>query len=228
MSKKFLVLLSSGLDSAVNLYAAKAEGEVALALTFNYGQRAAKKEIFSAAKLTSDLGVPHLVVEALWLGKIGQSSLTDFQKTVPVDEAVDIESLDTSLKSMKSVWVPNRNGVFLNIAAAYAEGLGVSTLIAGFNKEEASTFPDNSRDFLTSLSHSFYYSTQNHVQADSFTDHMMKNEIVKLGIKLQVPFQNIWPCYFAEEKWCGRCESCQRAKRAFKNNAVQLEANFLE
>ena len=51
------------------------------------------------------------------------------------------------------------NGIFLNIAAGFAEALSAQAVLPGFNKEEAATFPDNSVDFLESLNHSFSFST---------------------------------------------------------------------
>ena len=41
---------------------------------------------------------------------------------------------------------PNRNGGFLNVAASFAEKLGAGSVVVGFNREEAETFPDNTRD----------------------------------------------------------------------------------
>ncbi len=66
-NKKVVVLLSGGLDSTVNAFEAKKHHhEIVLALTFNYGQRAAKKEIEHSAKIAAHLGVPHKVVDLPW------------------------------------------------------------------------------------------------------------------------------------------------------------------
>ena len=48
MNKKGVILLSSGLDSLVSLYMTQKECDVVLALTFNYGQKAALDEIDAA------------------------------------------------------------------------------------------------------------------------------------------------------------------------------------
>jgi 7-cyano-7-deazaguanine synthase len=71
---KSVVLLSAGLDSTVNLYAAKKDGQVLLALTFDYGQRAAKKEILKAKALCKKLKVPHQVLKLPFIGAWGGSS----------------------------------------------------------------------------------------------------------------------------------------------------------
>jgi 7-cyano-7-deazaguanine synthase len=220
MSLKTLVLLSGGLDSTVNLFEAFNAGEILLALTFDYGQKAAGKEIQSAKKLTEKLKVPHQVVPLSFLAGWGGSSLTSKTSEVPKGSEVSIDDLQISTKTAKSVWVPNRNGVFLNIAAGFAESLGAKFVVPGFNKEEATTFPDNSKAFMTALDNSFSYSTANKVQVKCWTVDMDKTEIVKRGIELGVPFEMMWPCYLSLERWCGECESCQRSKRAFAANGL--------
>jgi 7-cyano-7-deazaguanine synthase len=223
---KSVVLLSSGLDSTVNLYQAAQDGKVLLALTFDYGQRAGEKEVASAQKITSKLGVPHKVLKLPFFSEFGQSSLLDRSKQVPSGSQVSIDDLSASQKTAKSVWVPNRNGIFLNIAAGFAESLGADAVIPGFNIEEAATFPDNTDAFLQALTKSFSFSTGNQLKAFCHTTKLNKTEIVKLGESLQVDWSQIWPCYHSEEKWCGQCESCLRAQRAFSTAQVSVKHLF--
>ncbi len=226
MKSKSVVLLSSGLDSSVNLYAAIRDSNVQLALTFNYGQRAARKEIECSKRLTEINNIPHQVIDIPWLKNLGNSSLTQKDGQIPTGKNVSLDNKKISEKSAKTVWVPNRNGIFLNIAAGFAESLGAGTIIPGFNVEEAATFPDNSFDFIRATRKSLSYSTANQVDVQCYTINMTKAGIVELGKDLLVPFQYTWPCYLDNAKWCGECESCQRAKRAFKNGHVDVLGNF--
>lgn len=227
MAKKdSVVLLSAGLDSTVNLYAALQETQVKLALTFDYGQKAATKEILHAKYLADINKVPHKVIDLSWLKNLGQSSLTQDKMAVPVGQRVSIDNKQVSESSAKSVWVPNRNGVFLNIAASFAESLKAEVIVPGFNREEAVTFPDNSLDFIRAARKAFIYSTSTQVDVQCYTIAMSKVEIVELGKKLQVPFEKSWPCYQSNELWCGECESCQRAKRAFAHANINLKTQF--
>ncbi len=102
----------------------------------------------------------------------------------------------------------------MNVAAAFAEGLGAGWVVPGFNIEEGATFPDNTQAYLDSLTHAFAYSTSNHVRAICFTTALDKTAIVKRGRALGAPFELMWPCYLAGEKPCGECESCKRYIRA--------------
>ncbi len=223
---KSVVLLSSGLDSTVNLYQAAREGKVLLALTFDYAQKAAKKEMDCARQLAKRLKIPHQVISLPFFANFGSSSLIDKSKKIPSGRNVKIDNLKISQQSAKSVWVPNRNGIFLNIAAGFAEALGAEVIIPGFNLEEARTFPDNSAEFLKSLNRTFEFSTSTQVKSHCFTTALNKTEIVKLGSKLGVDWSKIWPCYHAGKKWCGECESCLRSKRAFESAGIQVEGYF--
>lgn len=211
-----VVLLSSGLDSTVNLFAAAQQSEVKLALTFDYGQRAAKREIEHARELAGKIGARHHVVSLPWFKDFTRTSLVDTSMDVPTT-AVSIDDMDASTKTAKAVWVPNRNGIFLNVGAAYAEAEGAQWLVPGFNAEEAATFPDNSEAYLKAATGSLHYSTSNHVEVKCFTTALTKPQIVAMGRGLKVPFNLVWPCYFGGEKPCGQCESCQRFARAMKS-----------
>jgi 7-cyano-7-deazaguanine synthase len=212
-----VVLLSAGLDSTINLYAAKRQLDVVRVLTFDYGQRAAPQEIARSQKLCELLHLKHEVIELPWLGRISNSSLTNRDVSVPQGSSVKINDLSVSQKTAASVWVPNRNGVFLNIAASYAEALGAQYVVPGFNREEATTFADNSYEYTLSLNESFAYSTRSRVQVKCFTIDKDKTEIVKMGRELGVDFDLIWPCYFGASEICGQCESCLRFQRAISS-----------
>lgn len=220
MKAKSVVLLSGGLDSSVNLYEAVRNSDVSLVLTFDYGQRASAKEVHASTRITQSLGLRHKILGLPFFTEFGGSSLTDPRKGIPVGRDVNIASLEVSQNTAKSVWVPNRNGIFLNIAAGFAESLGADLVIPGFNAEEAKTFPDNSEDFVHTLTRSFYFSTANRVMVQCYTIRLEKPEIVRRGLQLGVDFSLLWPCYFEGERWCGECESCLRARRAFEEAGV--------
>jgi len=224
--KKSVLLLSGGLDSTVNLLAARKESEIVLALTFDYGQRAAEKELAVSSQLTSHFKIPHRTLKLPFFSDLGKSSLVDSSQQVPIGNSVSIDDLQISQQTAQSVWVPNRNGIFLNIAAGFAEALGADWIVPGFNKEEAATFPDNSEDFLQATSRALQFSTANRVQVKCFTTSLLKTEIVSLGIKLGLDWKWIWPCYLNEAQWCGQCESCQRSKRAMAANGLSVGTYF--
>lgn len=226
MMEKTVILLSAGLDSTVNFYEALHRTEVMLAITFDYGQRAAKQEIARAKAIAELNHVKHMVIELPWLKLLGNSALTNSSNEIPQGNSVSIDDKAASTKSAKAVWIPNRNGLFLNIAATFAESLQATTVIPGFNAEEAETFPDNSFDFIRAVRKAFSFSTANQINVQCYTITMTKPQIVKMGQKLMVPFHMTWPCYLDQDKWCGQCESCKRAKRAFQEAGVTVVGSF--
>lgn len=222
MRDSAVVLLSAGLDSSYNLYRARRELNVALALTFDYGQKAAARETAASARLAKDLGVPHKVVALPWFADFTKTALVGAAE-VPTGGAVAIDDRTTSARTAKSVWVPNRNGILLSIAAGFAEGLGAAWVIPGFNREEAATFPDNTGEYLRTLDASWAYSTATKVRTRCFSTDLDKIEIVRDSRTLGLPFAKLWPCYLAGERWCGECESCQRYRRALSANGLSFD-----
>lgn len=219
---KCIVLLSGGLDSTVNFLLAQKTHDVAAAITFDYGQKARAREIESARKLSDKYQVRHVVVDLSFFKHFTSTSLVSTEMTVPGKRDIDLNSSSSSVESAAKVWVPNRNGIFLNIAAGYAEGLGARYVVPGFNLEEASTFPDNSQAFQDALKTSFSFSTRNNVEVLCFTQEMMKTEILAVGLENGLELADIWPCYQGQDKWCMDCESCLRLQRAAQENNVAL------
>lgn len=227
-TKRAVALLSSGLDSSVAMdLAHQHDCDVVLALTFDYGQRAAAREIAQAKAIASHLGIPHRVIRLDWFSSLtsGGGLLTDAQK-LPQPTLEELSLLQASQESAKAVWVPNRNGVFIEVAASIAEDLKAQMIIVGFNQEEAATFPDNSQDYLIAITHALSYSTANQVVVNSPTARLHKKEIVAEAIQNKFPLELVWSCYENRERMCGRCESCMRFKRALAANQVSYESWF--
>lgn len=207
---KAVVCFSGGLDSTVSLYWAKKNYDEVLALFFSYGQKAYASEL-KAAKYFSDLlqiKLQELNLE--FIKTFSKSALNDESIKVPQEDEIDILDNVQSLQTAKAVWVPNRNGLFINAAASLAEALNFNHVVVGFNQEEAMSFPDNSNDFVLKINESLKYSTATGVEVVSPTIFLQKKEIVSMGEKLKVNFEKIWPCYLNGETICRKCESCKR------------------
>ena len=214
--EKAVILLSGGLDSTVNLAKALQKFSAGLAITFDYSQKALTKEIESSRAICRRYKLPHKVIKLDWLKGISSSALIKGRRPVPKVRAENLDSRRKSQRSARVVWVPNRNGVFISIAAAFAEALAARKIVTGFNCEEAATFPDNSEEFIRAANESLAYSCMKNVGVMSFTSKLTKDKIVKLGIKIDAPLDLIWPCYKAGKILCLRCESCVRCRRAFE------------
>lgn len=218
---KSIILLSGGLDSVVSLALVK---DVTLALTFDYGQKSAAKEIEASSKIAKHYGIKHKVIKLDWLKNITHTALCS-DKEVPTGDELKNEE-----DSAKSVWVPNRNGLFLNIAGAFADAEGYTSIIIGANKEEAQTFPDNTQEFITRINAEFEFSTRVHPKVIAPLIDCDKVEIVRLALENNAPLELLNSCYANTQKHCGKCESCVKLKRALKanNDTVFIKKLFEE
>ncbi len=209
---KSIILLSGGLDSLVSLGLKKEELNVSLALTFDYGQKSSEQEIEASAKICEYYNLEHKVIKLDWLKNITQTSLVS-DKDVPTGN-----ELDNPENSAKSVWVPNRNGLFLNIAGSFADSYGYDYILIGANKEEGQTFPDNTQEFIDAVNKEFEFSTQKSPKVVAPLINSDKNDIVMLALQHGVPLELTRSCYQCGAKHCGICESCSRLKHALEAN----------
>ena len=211
-----IVLLSGGLDSAANLALAHSRGWKCAALVVNYGQRAWESERRAAHSLAEYYGAAVRELDLRFVGELGGSALTDSSLSVPEIGRDQLDTMPVISQTANAVWVPNRNGVLINLACAWAEAVGAPRVLIGFNREEAATFPDNSRAFMESMNRTLSFSTRGKVAVESLIVDQSKPETVRELRKLSksFPFEKVWSCYHSGTKMCGRCESCQRFLRA--------------
>lgn len=213
--QRAVALVSGGLDSVVSLAIADKEMEVRLVLFCNYGQRALSRERDSAVHLAGYYGLPFREIDVTWLRDLLPRGMGGWDG-VPGDEATTDTAggREDDLGSLDGVWIPNRNGVFVNIAAAFAEAYGCDVVVTGFNREEAVEFPDNTPEYVDAVNHSLRFSTRSGVRVVSFTQGLTKRGILRKGVELSVPLGGIWSCYRSGEMMCGTCASCRRLKTA--------------
>jgi 7-cyano-7-deazaguanine synthase len=209
-TKKAVVLLSGGLDSATALAVAQQEGFECHALSFAYGQRH-EFELASAAKVAARGNVADHRVVTLDLsagGGFGHSALTD-NIAVPHDRDDD--------GSIPVTYVPARNTIFLSIALGYAEVIGAFDIFIGVNAVDYSGYPDCRPEFIEAfeaMANVATAATQDGTHR--FTIHaplidMTKGQIIRTGLGLGVDYGLTHSCYDPSEAGvsCGRCDACR-------------------
>jgi 7-cyano-7-deazaguanine synthase len=228
MSKsKAISILSGGLDSSVATAMARRELDVRLAITFDYGQKAAQREIECAGEFCRTFHIDHRVIELPWLRGISHSALIDGREKIPLPERRDPDA--DAEKNARSVWVPARNSLFVSIAASVGESMGFDAIVCGFNAEEARTFPDNSTQFIDAANEMLKFGTLNRMKLAGPVSRMTKVDIAKKFFELDLRPDLIWSCYDGRELMCGLCESCLRTRRAFDGAGLLsiIEGRFL-
>ncbi len=208
--KTAVVLLSGGLDSTVALAWAVREYDVRRVIFVGYRHKAFKMEATVVTGIAWHYRVEVTNVRLPFYGEVCRSFAA-----LNRDRVYDVSKEGSrELDEVRRVWAPNRNMVFVSIAAAFAEGLGCEVVIAGFNAEEAEQFPDNSAEFVARVNRTFELSTLSSVRLVCPLIKLRKTEILRMGVELEVPLELVYSCYEGAEKMCGECMSCVRLKDA--------------
>lgn len=217
--KKAIAVFSGGLDCTVATSVYAKDYEIH-AITFNYGQKGFNQELNASKKICEKMGFTHHVIDLDWLAKISTSTLNTDEE-IPEVNIDDLDDEEKSSESASSVWVPARNTVFTSIAASYAESIGAEIIIVGWDKEEANTFPDNSKEYMEKFNELFKVGCPIDIEIKAPAIDLDKYEIVKLGADVDAPMELSYSCYKGYEKHCGLCESCMRRKRGFKKAGIE-------
>ncbi len=210
--KKAIVLLSGGLDSTVTAYYAINKGFIIKALTINYGQLH-DVEISKATATADILNIEHIIlpVSLPWKG----SALLD--KSIPLPKNRNIKSEN----KIPSTYVPARNTIFLSIALSWAEVVEADAIFIGANQVDYSGYPDCRKEYFQCLQDAFVLGTKKGVegkpvQINTPLLELDKKDIILLGSKLNVPFENTWSCYNGGNVPCCSCDSCLIRKKGFR------------
>jgi 7-cyano-7-deazaguanine synthase len=209
--KKAVILLSGGLDSSTTLYFAKKQGYRLTALIFDYHQRH-KKEIAAAKKIAALNKIAYNVAK-INLGWT-HSSLTDIKKHVPL-------SRNLSAQKIPSTYDAARNIVFLSYAFSLAESIGAKKVFIGAHTQDYSGYPDCRPAFLKAFEKAADRGMKRgDIEIEAPLINKSKRQIVEMGLKLGVPFENTWSCYQGGKFPCRKCDSCRFRIKAFEESGL--------
>lgn len=216
MSKKAVLLLSGGLDSATTGAIARAEGFELYALSFDYGQRH-RFELAAADRVAKMLEVARHVTLRIDLATFGASALT---AAIGVPKDRTTAEMD---QSIPVTYVPARNTVFLSLALAYAEVLSAADIFLGVNAVDYSGYPDCRPEYIAAFERLANLATKAGVEGSlAFRIHTpliewTKSEIIRRGVALGVDYGLTHTCYDPDHRGisCGRCDACVLRQRGF-------------
>jgi 7-cyano-7-deazaguanine synthase len=229
MSKKAVILLSGGLDSATALAIAKADGYECYAMSFRYGQRHVI-ELESAAQVAGALGAAEHRVVDIDLRAFGGSALT-----ADIDVPKNRSEKDMA-GDIPVTYVPARNTIFLSYALAWAEVLGADDVFIGVNAVDYSGYPDCRPEFIAAFQTMANLATKAAVNGKmNLTIHTplidwTKGEIVKRGLELGVDYSLTTSCYDPgpNGEACGVCDTCKLRMKGFKELGMDDPRPYLK
>jgi 7-cyano-7-deazaguanine synthase len=221
-SKRAVVLLSGGLDSATVLAIAKAEGYGLYALSFSYGQRHAW-ELEAAKRVAASIGVAQHRIANIDLRAFGGSALT---ADIDVPKGRDAEEM---AQGIPITYVPARNTIFLAFALAWAEVLGANDIFLGVNALDYSGYPDCRPEFIEAFEKMANLATKagvegrQHLRIHTPLIAMTKAQIIATGTELGVAYGLTSSCYDPGPIGapCGQCDSCLLREKGFRENGIE-------
>ena len=221
-SKRAVVLLSGGLDSATVLAIAKGQGYECFALSFSYGQRHAW-ELEAAKHVAASIGAAGHRVATIDLRAFGGSALT---ADIDVPKGREPEEMGHGIPI---TYVPARNTIFLSFALAWAEVLESSDIFIGVNALDYSGYPDCRPEFIEAFEKMANLATKAGVEGrQRLKIHtpliaLTKAQIIQKGIELHVDYSLTSSCYdpFPDGQPCGECDSCLLRQKGFRENDIE-------
>ncbi len=216
---KAVVLLSGGMDSATLLayVRQRLEVEQIVALSCVYGQKHSR-ELDCAKWQAEHCAVKeHRILDISFYGELtrGGSALTDGSIEVP-----DLSDVKPEERMQPPTYVPNRNMVFLSLAAAFAEAQGITDVFYGAQAQDEYGYWDCSQDFVNRMNEVLSLNRKGRVKIRAPFASMSKSEVVKIGLELGVNYDHTWTCYRGGDEPCGTCPSCVERNRAFSEAGV--------
>jgi 7-cyano-7-deazaguanine synthase len=211
MSTSAIAIVSGGMDSVTLLhYLVKKLNLRPTVLTYIYGQKHTR-EIEAARYQTDLLGcTDHQVMDlSILTPAFASSSLVSRERAIPHIEEVQGDP-------QPATYVPNRNMIFLSIAAAFAETRGASAIYYGAQAHDLYGYWDTTPDFLERINQLLTLNRKNAIQIHAPLVHMPKADVLRLGLDLGVDYAHTWSCYEGHALACGRCPTCAERLNAFK------------
>jgi 7-cyano-7-deazaguanine synthase len=211
-SRRAVVLLSGGLDSATTLALARDAGFDCHCLSLDYGQRH-RIELEAARRVAQALGAKEHRTVGLDLAAFGGSALTDHDIAVPTAGVAS---------GIPITYVPARNTIMLSLSLAWAEVLESRDIFIGVNAVDYSGYPDCRPEFIQAFERLANLATKAGVEGRRIRIHaplidLAKADIIRKGSALGVDYGVTVSCYQPDRQGraCGVCDSCRLRREGF-------------
>ena len=232
---KAFVLNSGGCDSTtcVGIAVDKYGSDNVVTASLFYGQRH-DKELECARNVAEHYSVRHIEEDISNIMKYAGDVCTllkNSNKDIP--ETSYAEQIKQNGEGRVSTYVPFRNGLFLSIAASYADSIFPGEdveIYYGAHADDAAgqAYADCSPEFAEAMDKAISIGTYGKIHVVRPLINMNKAEVVAEGLKLNVPYELTWSCYKGGHKACGKCGTCIDRLEAFRANGVKDPIEYEE
>lgn len=190
-----LLLASGGMDSTVLAYKLAKERKKVIVLFIDYGQHCRDKEYRTLLKV-----IPQEYINNVRVIRIG-----DVYKESNSRMIIEANLWEDSVVA-EDMYLPYRNILFLSLASAYAQSMGIKDVFTAFINSNHAKEIDCSMDFFTKLESLLleFGSTRINMPFRNMT----KTEVAKLGLELGAPIEMTYSCQVNAHMPCGACPNC--------------------
>ena len=217
MSKKVIVLLAGGQDSATCLALAKESSVDIHCICFDYGQRH-RIEIECSKALAKRAHATFDCIDISFVKNLSNSAL--------VNNSIEITHHTNTLPN---TFVPGRNALFLTLASMIAYEKKCSTIFTGVCQTDYSGYPDCREDFIESQQRTMNLALDRNIKIETPLMYLTKKETV---LKMKALEKLDWykdthTCYEGTQPACGQCPSCKIRLKGFKQANIKDPISYV-
>jgi len=205
-----LLSLSGGLDSATLLADLLSQGKEVKCVGFTYGSKHNTYENTAAERITTHYKIPFMLLDLTSTMKNFESDLLKTGGEIPEEHYSDL--------FMSRTVVPGRNMIMISILAGLAWSKKANFVALGIHRGDHAIYPDCKPEFFNAMAGAVYQGTDKKIELKAPYLFMTKIDIVRRGLKLNVPYELTRTCYKDQQIPCGKCSACVERAEAFKKN----------
>ncbi len=216
-----VVLFSSGINSTVATAVAREQYEPAL-LHIAWGHRTADREFACFEQLAAALRIERTMVAEL-------SCMAAFGGNARTSKRQAIDDANALGKDTPATFALGLMPAMLSLAAAWAASMGARRIIVGTSEDYglpgpliSGLYPDYRHEFVQVFNLMLEYAKPagRELLVEAPLIDLTRPEVIKLGARLNVPWERTWSCYRNSDNPCGRCLGCANRANGFLRAGV--------
>lgn len=213
---KAVVLASGGINSTVAIAVTREQYELHL-LHINWGHRSADREAIAFQQTASAMGIENTMLVEI-------PALSTWGGNARASRRLAIEDATTLEKGTPATFAFALLPTMLSAAGSWAGSIGARRLVIGVSEDHgvpgpaiSELYPDYRIEFIQTFNLMLKYAIPagQELVVEAPLLEMTRAEIVRLGMRLEVPFKLTWSCYANNEKPCDRCLGCHNRAAGF-------------
>jgi 7-cyano-7-deazaguanine synthase len=213
------VLFSAGLDSAVLLAKAAAEGTAPHPVYVSTGLAWEDDEQRVASSLVDMLArtreIRPMVTLTVDMRDVYSASHWAVRGTAPAFDTPDSD-----------VYLEGRNIILLSKVGVYMAREKLERVLTG--QLAGNPFPDASRQFFDAMQQALSIGLATRIEVEAPFTGMTKADVIRLGLSLGVPLAATLSCMQPQGGLhCGRCSKCRERRDAFNEAGINDETTYV-